>query len=42
MRLASKEVLKTGSKKAKVAILFSGGVDSMVTAAFAGWHIPFR
>lgn len=32
----------TGSKNAKVAILFSGGVDSMVTTAFAGWHTPFR
>lgn len=38
--LASKEVLKTCSKKANIAILFSGGVDSMVIAALADRHIP--
>ncbi|XP_052048245.1 asparagine synthetase domain-containing protein 1 [Apodemus sylvaticus] len=38
--LASKEVLKTYGKKANIAILFSGGVDSMVIAALADRHIP--
>uniref|UniRef100_A0A8C6GF94 Asparagine synthetase domain-containing protein 1 n=1 Tax=Mus spicilegus TaxID=10103 RepID=A0A8C6GF94_MUSSI len=38
--LASKEVLKTCSLKANIAILFSGGVDSMVIAALADRHIP--
>lgn len=38
--LASKEVLKTCNKKANIAILFSGGVDSMVIAALADRHIP--
>lgn len=38
--LASKEVLKTCGKKANIAILFSGGVDSMVIAALADRHIP--
>ncbi|EDK99995.1 asparagine synthetase domain-containing protein 1 isoform 1 [Mus musculus] len=38
--LASKEVLKTCSSKANIAILFSGGVDSMVIAALADRHIP--
>ncbi|XP_051009732.1 asparagine synthetase domain-containing protein 1 [Acomys russatus] len=38
--LTSKEVLKTCSKKASVAILFSGGVDSMVIAALADRHVP--
>uniref|UniRef100_D3ZWR3 Asparagine synthetase domain-containing protein 1 n=1 Tax=Rattus norvegicus TaxID=10116 RepID=D3ZWR3_RAT len=38
--LASKDVLKTCGKKANIAILFSGGVDSMVIAALADRHIP--
>lgn len=38
--LASKDVLKTYGKKANIAILFSGGVDSMVIAALADRHIP--
>ncbi|XP_021014093.1 asparagine synthetase domain-containing protein 1 [Mus caroli] len=38
--LASKEVLKTCDSKANIAILFSGGVDSMVIAALADRHIP--
>ncbi|MEJ1271134.1 asparagine synthetase domain containing 1 [Cricetulus griseus] len=36
----SKEVLKTWNKTANIAILFSGGVDSMVIAALADRHIP--
>ncbi|KAL1770908.1 asparagine synthetase domain-containing protein 1 [Sigmodon hispidus] len=38
--LASKQVLKTCNKKANIAILFSGGIDSMVIAALADRHIP--
>ncbi|CAH6791601.1 asparagine synthetase domain-containing protein 1 [Phodopus roborovskii] len=38
--LASKEVLKTCNKKANIAVLFSGGIDSMVIAALADRHIP--
>ncbi|XP_057602566.1 asparagine synthetase domain-containing protein 1 [Hippopotamus amphibius kiboko] len=34
------EVLKTSNRKANVAILFSGGIDSMVIAALADRHIP--
>ncbi|XP_040819241.1 asparagine synthetase domain-containing protein 1-like isoform X1 [Ochotona curzoniae] len=37
---APDEVLKPGEKKANIAILFSGGVDSMVIAALADRHIP--
>lgn len=33
-------VLKTGDRKANVAILFSGGIDSMVIATLADRHIP--
>lgn len=38
--VTSKEVLKTCSKKANIAILFSGGIDSMVIAALADRHVP--
>uniref|UniRef100_A0A8C3WF73 Asparagine synthetase domain-containing protein 1 n=1 Tax=Catagonus wagneri TaxID=51154 RepID=A0A8C3WF73_9CETA len=38
--LTPSEVLKTNNRKANVAILFSGGVDSMVIAALADHHIP--
>lgn len=38
--LASEEVLKTCNNKANIAILFSGGIDSMVIAALADRHIP--
>lgn len=38
--LSPSEVLKTNNRKANVAILFSGGVDSMVIAALADRHIP--
>lgn len=38
--LTPSEVLKTCVKKANVAILFSGGIDSMVIAALADRHIP--
>uniref|UniRef100_A0A0P6JTS7 Asparagine synthetase domain-containing protein 1 n=1 Tax=Heterocephalus glaber TaxID=10181 RepID=A0A0P6JTS7_HETGA len=38
--LAPNEVLKTCDRKADVAILFSGGIDSMVIAALADRHIP--
>uniref|UniRef100_A0A8C6RVS4 Asparagine synthetase domain-containing protein 1 n=1 Tax=Nannospalax galili TaxID=1026970 RepID=A0A8C6RVS4_NANGA len=38
--LEPNEVLKTCSRKAYVAILFSGGIDSMVIAALADRHIP--
>nr|XP_023416877.1 asparagine synthetase domain-containing protein 1 [Cavia porcellus] len=34
------EVLKACNKKANVAILFSGGIDSMVITALADRHIP--
>ncbi|XP_010958332.1 LOW QUALITY PROTEIN: asparagine synthetase domain-containing protein 1 [Camelus ferus] len=40
--LTSSEVLKTSERKANVAILFSGGIDSMVIAALADRHIPFN
>ncbi|XP_007494557.2 asparagine synthetase domain-containing protein 1 [Monodelphis domestica] len=35
------EFSKTSSKKANIAILFSGGIDSMVIASLADRHIPF-
>ncbi|XP_044522387.1 asparagine synthetase domain-containing protein 1 [Gracilinanus agilis] len=35
------EFSKASSKKANVAILFSGGIDSMVIASLANRHIPF-
>lgn len=38
--MASKDVLETRGKKASLAILFSGAVDSMVIAALADRHIP--
>ncbi|XP_034510733.1 asparagine synthetase domain-containing protein 1 [Ailuropoda melanoleuca] len=38
--LTSSEALKTYDRKANVAILFSGGIDSMVIAALADRHIP--
>ena len=38
--LTPREVLKTSNRKANVAILFSGEIDSMVIAAFADYHIP--
>lgn len=38
--LTPNEVLKTCYGKANVAILFSGGIDSMVIAALADRHIP--
>lgn len=38
--LEPNEVLRTCSRKAHVAILFSGGVDSIVLAALADRHIP--
>lgn len=38
--LAPSEVLKTCERKANVAILFSGGIDSMVIATLADRHIP--
>lgn len=38
--LAPSEVLKTSNRKANVAVLFSGGIDSMVIAALADHHIP--
>uniref|UniRef100_A0A2K6FMI7 Asparagine synthetase domain-containing protein 1 n=1 Tax=Propithecus coquereli TaxID=379532 RepID=A0A2K6FMI7_PROCO len=38
--LAPNEVLKTCERKANVAILFSGGIDSMVIATLADRHIP--
>ncbi|KAG5213647.1 hypothetical protein JEQ12_009433 [Ovis aries] len=38
--LAPSDVLKTNNRKANVAILFSGGIDSMVIAALADHHIP--
>ncbi|XP_027627369.1 asparagine synthetase domain-containing protein 1 [Tupaia chinensis] len=38
--LAPKEALKPGCRMASVAILFSGGIDSMVIAALADRHIP--
>ncbi|CAO2616252.1 Asparagine synthetase domain-containing protein 1 [Lemmus lemmus] len=37
---ASEEVLQACRKKASIAILFSGGVDSMVIAALADRHVP--
>ncbi|XP_058156486.1 asparagine synthetase domain-containing protein 1 isoform X1 [Dasypus novemcinctus] len=38
--LMPNDVLKTGDRKANVAILFSGGIDSMVIATLADHHIP--
>ncbi|XP_069851730.1 asparagine synthetase domain-containing protein 1 isoform X1 [Dipodomys merriami] len=38
--LAPKEVLQTSNRKANVAVLFSGGIDSMVIATLADRHIP--
>uniref|UniRef100_U3DEM5 Asparagine synthetase domain-containing protein 1 n=1 Tax=Callithrix jacchus TaxID=9483 RepID=U3DEM5_CALJA len=38
--LTADEVLKTCDRKANVAILFSGGIDSMVIATLADRHIP--
>ncbi|KAJ8783085.1 hypothetical protein J1605_009693 [Eschrichtius robustus] len=38
--LTSNKVLKTSNRKANVAILFSGGIESMVIAALADHHIP--
>uniref|UniRef100_A0A250YKC6 Asparagine synthetase domain-containing protein 1 n=1 Tax=Castor canadensis TaxID=51338 RepID=A0A250YKC6_CASCN len=38
--MAPNEVLKTCNRKANVAILFSGGIDSMVIATLADRHIP--
>ncbi|KAM4836117.1 asparagine synthetase domain-containing protein 1 [Thomomys bottae] len=38
--LVPKEVLKTSDRKANVAILFSGGIDSMVIATLAARYIP--
>ncbi|XP_075861865.1 asparagine synthetase domain-containing protein 1 [Microcebus murinus] len=38
--LAPSEVLQTCERKANVAILFSGGIDSMVIATLADRHIP--
>ncbi|XP_004674503.1 PREDICTED: asparagine synthetase domain-containing protein 1 [Condylura cristata] len=38
--LTPNESLKTHEKKANVAILFSGGIDSMVIATLADHHIP--
>ncbi|XP_062944593.1 asparagine synthetase domain-containing protein 1 [Cynocephalus volans] len=38
--LAPNEVLKTCARRANVAILFSGGIDSMVIATLADRHIP--
>lgn len=35
-------VLETRDRKAKVAVLFSGGVDSMVIAALADRHVPLE
>lgn len=35
-------VLETRDRKAKVAVLFSGGVDSMVMAALADRHVPLE
>ncbi|XP_017356214.1 asparagine synthetase domain-containing protein 1 [Cebus imitator] len=38
--LTANEVVKTCDRKANVAILFSGGIDSMVIATLADHHIP--
>ncbi|XP_032494306.1 asparagine synthetase domain-containing protein 1 [Phocoena sinus] len=38
--LTQSEVLNTSNRKANVAILFSGGIDSMVIAVLADRHIP--
>ena len=38
--LTPSEVLKTSNRKANVAILFSGRIDSMVITALADHHIP--
>ncbi|XP_008063256.1 asparagine synthetase domain-containing protein 1 [Carlito syrichta] len=38
--LARSEVLKACDRKANVAVLFSGGIDSMVIATLADRHIP--
>ncbi|XP_060478346.2 asparagine synthetase domain-containing protein 1 [Panthera onca] len=38
--LTQSEVLKSCDRKANVAILFSGGIDSMVIAALADHHVP--
>lgn len=39
--LTPSEMLRPCDRKAKVAVLFSGGIDSMVLAALADRHIPF-
>ncbi|XP_039081491.1 asparagine synthetase domain-containing protein 1 isoform X1 [Hyaena hyaena] len=38
--LTPSEVLKTGERKANVAVLFSGGIDSMIIATLADHHVP--
>ncbi|CAD7685941.1 unnamed protein product [Nyctereutes procyonoides] len=38
--LTPREALKACDRKANVAILFSGGIDSMVIAALADHHVP--
>ncbi|KAB0344834.1 hypothetical protein FD754_021760 [Muntiacus muntjak] len=38
--LKPSEVLKTSNRKVNIAILFSGGIDSMVITAIADHHIP--
>ncbi|XP_077740917.1 asparagine synthetase domain-containing protein 1 isoform X3 [Canis aureus] len=39
-KLTPSEALKACDRKANVAILFSGGIDSMVIAALADHHVP--
>ncbi|NXY22613.1 ASND1 protein, partial [Atrichornis clamosus] len=38
----TREVLSVSPKKAHVAVLFSGGIDSMVIAALADKHVPLE